>query len=56
MRIYIQEQGQFGQWRQFTTKHNERDAYRVTANRASSTGKRHRLVTDDGQLIDLVDP
>ena len=56
MRVEIEYQDQFGSWKHFQTKYNESDAFRVASNRASSTGKRHRLVSDDGQLIDLVDP
>ncbi len=56
MKIFVQYQDQFGHWRQYTTKQNERDAFRVASNRASSTGKRHRLVSYDGQLLDLVEP
>ena len=56
MRVEIEYQDQFGSWKHFQTKHNEADAYRVASNRASSTGKKHRLVSGDGQLLDLVEP
>ena len=56
MRVEIEYQDQFGHWSQYTTKQNERDTFRVASNRASSTGKRHRLVSYDGQLLDLVEP
>ena len=56
MRVEIEYQDQFGSWKHFQTKQNERDAYRVASNRASSTGKRHRLVNEDGKLLDLVEP
>jgi len=55
-KIDIQYQDQFGKWRHFQTKYNEEDAYRTAANRAVSTGKRHRLVDQDGTLLDLIDP
>ena len=54
MKIFIQEQRQFGNWVQFTTKHNEADAYRVASRRASATGKRIRLVDETGSLIDIL--
>ena len=38
------------------TKHNEADAFRVALRRAQSTGKRHRLISDNGALLDLIDP
>ena len=56
MRIEIEYQDQFGSWKHFQTKHNEADAFRVASRRAQSTGKRHRLVSDDGALLDLIDP
>ena len=56
MKVHIQWQTNWGHWRHFQTKHNERDAYRVAANRASSTGKRHRLISEDGNLLDLLHP
>ena len=56
MKVHIQWQNTWGQWRHFQTKQNERDAYRVAANRASSTGKRHRLISDEGDLLDLLHP
>ena len=55
-KIDIQYQDQFGKWRHFQTKHHQGDAYRTAANRARSTGKRHRLVDQDGTLLDLIDP
>ena len=56
MKYFIQWQDQFGKWQKFTTKVNERDAYRTAAARAKSTGLRHRLITETKQLVDLIDP
>ena len=56
MKIHIQFMNQFFQWRHYTTKNNQRDAYRTASNRAAATGKRHRLVDDQGNLLDLVNP
>jgi hypothetical protein len=56
MTINIEYQDQFGSWKHFQTKQNQADAYRVASRRASSTGKRHRLVDDRGTLLDLVNP
>ena len=55
-KIDIQYQDQFDKWRHLQTKYNEGDAYRSAANRARATGKRHRLVDQDGTLLDLIDP
>ena len=56
MRVEIEFLDQFHRWHHYVTKHNERDAYRVAKSRASSTGKRHRLISGNGDLLDLVDP
>ena len=47
---------QFGNWQHYQTKHNEADSYRVAKRRAKATGKRHRLTTEDGTLLDLIEP
>ena len=56
MKIYIQYQNQFGNWLPYTTKHNEADAYRVGVRRASAVNKRHRLVDNNGTLLDIINP
>ena len=55
MRVEIEYQDRFGTWKHFQSKHNEADTFRVAARRAQGTGKRHRLISDDGQLPDIVD-
>jgi len=55
-RIVIQWQDQFGHWQRFIEKHNQADAFRTAQARARSTGKRHRLVDENGSLLDLVEP
>tara|TARA_B100001250_G_scaffold394906_1_gene399297 strand:+ start:1252 stop:1425 length:174 start_codon:yes stop_codon:yes gene_type:complete len=55
-KVNIEWQTQFGTWQHFTTKHHEPDAYRTASNRAKSTGKRHRLIDEDGHLLDLLEP
>lgn len=54
-KIFIEYQDQFNRWHQTHTKHNEADAYRVAKSQASRTGKRHRLVDEDGRLLDICD-
>ena len=55
-KIETQYQDQFGKWRHLQTKHNEGDAHRTAANRAWSTGKRHRLADECRNLLDVIDP
>ena len=55
-RVDIQWQDQVGRWQHFQTMHNEANAFRTAQSRARSTGKRHRLVDANGQLLDLVEP
>ena len=56
MTINIEWQDQNGNWRHFQTKQNQADAYRVAQRRAETTGNRHRLVDDRGNLLDLLNP
>ncbi len=55
-RVIIQWQDQFGRWQRFTEMHHEANAFRSAYARTRSTGKRHRLVDQDGQLLDLLEP
>jgi len=55
-RVTIEWQDQFGRWQRFQGKHNQADAFRTAQARARSTGKRHRLVDERGQLLDLLEP
>ena len=54
--IKIQYQDQSGKWQHFLSMHNETYAYKTAKPRAKNTGKRHRLVSAEGQLLDLIDP
>ena len=56
MKIHIEYQNQFGNWLHYTTKQNAADALRVGVRRASAIKKRHRLVDDDGHLLDIISP
>ena len=40
----------------YTTKHNEADTFRVMKRGAEATGKRHRMIDEKGNLLDLVSP
>ena len=53
MKIYLSYQDQFGKWRQYQTKHNELDAYRVAKLKAKQRNKRFRLTDASGGVLDL---
>ena len=54
MKYHIYWQTQHKTWQKYTTKHNEADAFRVMQRKANADGKRYKLVSDDGTLIDLI--
>ena len=56
MTINIEWQDQHGNWQHYQRKQNQADAYRVAQRRAASTKKRHRLVSGNGRLLDLLSP
>ena len=56
MRVEIEYQDYDRKWKHLQTKYNQADAFRVASQRASSTGRRHRLVSQQGTLLDLIDP
>ena len=56
MKFVLQYQDQFDKGHRYQEKHNEGDAYRTAKSRAAATGKRFRIVDDNGNLIDLVTP
>ena len=56
MKISIQWQDQFGHWKHYQMMHHLPGAYRTAKHRAKHTEKRHRLVNQDGTLLDLVEP
>ena len=56
MRVVVEWQDQFARWHRYTEMNHQASAYRTAERRASSTGKRHRLVDAEGHLLDLVDP
>ena len=54
VRVKIQYMDNQQRWQHYQTKHNEPDAYRTARQRSKATGKRFRLVDDDGRIIDLI--
>lgn len=55
-RIKIEWQNNAGRWQHILTRSNEMDAFRAAQERARRTGERHRLVDDNGRLLDVIDP
>jgi hypothetical protein len=56
LKIHIQYQDQFGVWHHYQTMHHQPSAFRAAQKRSESTGKRHRLVGESGEVVDLVFP
>ena len=52
----IQVRNQFGGWQQYQTVHNLPSASRSAQRRAEQTGKQHRIIDEDGNLLDLLYP
>ena len=55
-KIYVSWQNQHYQWQQFGYYHSEISAYTIAKARAKATGKRYRLKSDDGSILDYIDP
>ena len=55
-KFHIEFSDQWSRWHHLQVKYNLPDAVRIAKARAHSTRKRHRIVNDDGQLLDLIDP
>tara|TARA_B100001996_G_scaffold105830_1_gene79709 strand:- start:206 stop:376 length:171 start_codon:yes stop_codon:yes gene_type:complete len=56
MKVIIEWENQFSQWVRFTQLNHEPFAVKAAKKRASSTGKRHRVVDESGRLLDLINP
>ena len=52
----IQVRNQFGGWQQYQTVHHLPSASRSAQKRAEQTGKQHRIVDENGNLMDLFYP
>tara|TARA_B100001113_G_scaffold9654_1_gene7717 strand:+ start:1313 stop:1486 length:174 start_codon:yes stop_codon:yes gene_type:complete len=55
-KVIIEWQMNFGGWQRYTCLHHYPSAYRTAENRARSTKKRHRIVDEEGNLLDLIEP
>ena len=56
MKVIIEYQDMFGIWRRYQEMNHQPSAYKTALGRASSTGKRHRLIDSNGAVLDLVEP
>ena len=52
----IQVRNQFGGWQQYQMVHHLPSASRSAQRRAEQTGKQHRIIDEDGNLVDLLYP
>ena len=52
----VQVRNQFGGWQQYQTVHHLPSASKSTQKRAEQTGKQHRIIDEDGNLVDLLYP
>ena len=52
----VQVRNQFGGWQQYQTVHHLPSASRSAQRRAEQTGKQHRIIDEDGNLVDLLYP
>ena len=52
----VQVKNQFGGWQQYQTVHHLPSASRSAQKRAVQTGKQHRIIDEDGNLVDLLYP
>ena len=52
----IQVRNQFGGWQQYQTVHHLPSASKSAQKRAEQTGNQHRIIDEDGNLVDLLYP
>jgi len=56
MKYIIEWQDQFKKYHRYQEKNNEADAFRVATRKARETGKRFRVVSVSGSLLEICDP
>ena len=56
LKYLIQVRNQFGGWQQYQTVYHLPSASRSAQKRAEQTGKQHRIIDEDGNLVDLLSP
>ncbi len=53
MKVIIEYQDQHGYWKRYTISNHQPSSYRSASNRDHQTGKRHRLIDEDGNIYVL---
>lgn len=56
MKYFIEWLDQHNRWNKYSSYHHQPTAYKSASNRAKSTGKKHRIIDDSGQFVDLFEP
>lgn len=56
MKFIIQWRDQFGRYHNFQTQHGRTSAYRTAETRSHQTKKVHRIIDEEGHLVDLFYP
>jgi|TARA_B100000405_G_C16417833_1_gene313022 hypothetical protein len=56
MKYIIQWQDNWHKFQKYQEKNNEADAFRVAKRKARETGKRFRVVSASGSLLEICDP
>ena len=55
IKIFLGWQDQFNRGQRYACYHSDLSAYSVANNRTRLTGKRHRLITEDHSLLDIIE-
>jgi|TARA_R100000805_G_C3605875_1_gene106309 hypothetical protein len=56
MKYVIQWRDQFFRYHNYQTQHGRTSAYKTAETRTRQTGKVHRIIDGDGNLVDLFHP
>jgi len=56
MKILIEVQDKFGNWRRYGESHNQSSSYRFLSQKSSSTEKRFRMIDTNGRILDIINP
>ena len=55
-KVMIEWLDQHNHWIHYSSSHHEPTAYKTAQTRAERTGKKHRLISEEGPLIDVFEP
>ena len=56
MKILLEEQLPSGYWFQYSNGYNQRICYVRAQQRATITGRRNRLIDNEGRILDIIIP